>query len=335
MKPPGIDDKVAFLQKPEAYPGRVRRVETQQTHMSWIFLTDEDAWKLKKPVRTEYFDFTNAGARRRNCDEEVRLNRRLAANVYRGVVPLTVDRNGAMQLSGDGKAVDWLVWMRRLPRERMLDELITRRSFTGTDISRVASLLASFYRNAPPVRVPPSQYRKRLASHLESARIELTKPEYGLPSETLERLVKEQVASLHEHFRLFDERVEAGRIVEAHGDLRPEHICLESQPVIIDCLEFNRNLRLLDAASELIFLALECERLGAPEIGTAIFSKYCEETGDRPGSIVLAFYRAYHACVRATLSIRHLADGGVQDRAAWIARTNRYLSLAGAAKTIT
>src|SRR6516164_3353170 len=101
IKGPGVEDKVAFLSKPEAYPGRVQSVDIKQTHMSWVFLTGTLAWKLKKPVATPYLDFSTCEARRRDCLKEMRLNRRLAADVYHGVVPLTMDRRGKLRLNGE------------------------------------------------------------------------------------------------------------------------------------------------------------------------------------------------------------------------------------------
>jgi len=117
-------------------------------------------------------------------------------------------------------------------------------------------------------------------------------------------------------------------IIEAHGDLRPEHVCLEAQPVIIDCLEFNRSLRILDAASELAFLALECERLGAPEIGKQLLNVYREQTGDPAPNALLEFYRAHHAVVRAKIAIWHLKDDTILDEAHWVAKAEQYLRMA-------
>jgi aminoglycoside phosphotransferase family enzyme len=168
MKEPGIDEKVAFLSRAQAYPDDVQHVEIRQTHMSWIFLTDKLAWKLKKPVCTEYVDFRTPEARRRNCLREVRLNRRLARNVYLGVVALTMDGR-ELQLCGHGNRVDWLVQMRRLPEERMLDSLILRHEVSKPDLLKLASLLASFYKEASPAPMPASEYSERLAADLEAA----------------------------------------------------------------------------------------------------------------------------------------------------------------------
>ena len=328
----GIDEKVAFLSWPESYPDCVKSVESKQTHMSWVFLTEAHAWKLKKPVRSDYLDFSTSEARRRDCEKEVRLNRRLTLDVYRSVVPLTVDRKSNLKLGGQGEPVDWLVCMRRLPSHRMLDQLIAHHTVLEEDILHLASVLAAFYKNAPPIALTGPQYRKQLTGNLEAVRAELSKTEYGLPVNFVERILNSQLAFLRQNPTLFDGRVQAGKIIDAHGDLRPEHICLERPPVIIDCLEFNRGLRILDAASELAFLALECERLGAPEIGKVIFKKYSEETDDRPSHALLAFYKSYHACIRAKIAVWHLKDDRIVDRAHWIDKARRYLDIIGGAE---
>src|SRR3989338_3277770 len=106
--------KVAFLRQPQAYPEKPARIETIETHMSWVFLTPQHAYKLKKPVRYDYLDFSTVAARKKNCEEERRLNQRLAPGVYLNVIPLTLDSDGAMRLGEPGEILDWLVMMRRL-----------------------------------------------------------------------------------------------------------------------------------------------------------------------------------------------------------------------------
>jgi aminoglycoside phosphotransferase family enzyme len=129
---------------------------------------------------------------------------------------------------------------------------------------------------------------------------------------------------------VFDARVRARRIIEAHGDLRPEHICLTDPPVIIDCLEFNRNLRLLDPVDELSFLGLECERLGAPLVGATMLDLYREATGDAPAEELIAFYKSYRACLRAKIAAWHLRDSEIREPEKWPALARTYLELANA-----
>jgi aminoglycoside phosphotransferase family enzyme len=144
----------------------------------------------------------------------------------------------------------------------------------------------------------------------------------------IESRITNALTFIHRHLEIFEARVGAAKVVEGHGDLRPEHICLEDKPVIIDCLEFNRNLRIVDPVSEIMFLRLECERLGAPAVGELIFRTYCERTGDDPPEDLLAFYRTYHAAVRAKVAIWHLQDHAITDVEKWIGRAEQYLEMA-------
>ncbi len=136
-----------------------------------------------------------------------------------------------------------------------------------------------------------------------------------------------QMTILRQEPELFEDRARTGKIIEAHGDLRPEHICLENEPVIIDRLEFNREFRVLDTVSDIAFLALECERLGASWVSEIIFETYRNETGDRPPETLLAFYKSYHACLRAKIAVCRLKDQGVPDRRKWTERARQYLQL--------
>ena len=123
-------------------------------------------------------------------------------------------------------------------------------------------------------------------------------------------------------------RAQQARLVEGHGDLRPEHICLIAEPVVIDCLEFNRDLRILDPLDELAYLALECERLGAPALGARVLNYYIDVSGDRSEADLMRFYTVYRACLRATLAIWHTDDDTVDDHDKWRTRARDYLELA-------
>jgi len=329
----GSQAKLAFLRRPAAYPEKPCRVEVVETHMSWVFLTDCDAYKLKKPVRYDCIDFSTAELRRRDCEEEVRLNRRLAREVYLGIVALTIDADGVLALDGTGEPDDWLVHMRRLPADRMLDQMIRQGEVEEADVRRAALRLARFYAQAPSCELTAKSYRERLADGARRDLRELSRPEFGLPVARATALADAQLAFLGREAELFDRRVREGRIVEGHGDLRPEHICLTPEPAIIDCLEFSRDLRVLDPADELAFLALECERLGKPVVGKWFFDVYAEATGDEPPAALVRFHRGYRALRRAKIAIWHLQDPGVRDRAKWRNRALEYLELATPLRT--
>lgn len=324
-----LDAKVAFLRRAEAYPEAPERVDAVETHMSWVFLAGEFVYKLKKPVRYDFLDFSTPEARRLDCEEEVRLNRRLAPEVYLGVVPLVISPEATLRLGGQGEPVDWLVAMRRLPVRLMLDRAIQAGTVTAHDVRRCVRKLSAFYRGCAPVPMETARYRERFVDGVQSAVRALSASEYGLSAEMLRTVSSTQLAFLQGSAALFDRRVSDRRIVEGHGDLRPEHVCLAEPPLFIDCLEFNREWRLLDPADELAYLALECEHAGAPFVGEIALAAYRDETGDDPPDTLIRFYKAYRASVRAKLAAWHLQDH--PDEAArekWKDRARRYLDLA-------
>ncbi len=324
---PSLEDKVAFLSDTASYPYERGDVEVVETHMSWVFLTAKRVYKLKKPIRRELIDFTNVDARYANCREEVRLNRRLGGDTYLGVEALSLGPDGELSLGQNGgTAVDWLVVMRHLPRAAMLENQIREDRLDESALRAVAKKLAHFYRDCESVDLGIGPYLERLRDAIQREHRLLAR--YDLPEETLTALRQQQLALLEHRPGLFTERVTAGMILEAHGDLRPEHVCLSDPPVIIDCLEFSRDLRIQDRMDELSFLTMEAEKLGSTRVGEILLQVYSAETGDRPNPALLAFYRSRRALLRARLSATHLEDDPEQRRGDWLGKARDYLAIA-------
>lgn len=321
-----VADEVRHLSKPDAYPTRPALVETKETHMSRVFLAGAFAYKLAKPSGREVR--RTVDRRRRDCQREVELNRRLATNVYYGAVPLTKDASGALHLDSDGEPVDWLVKMRRLCDSLMLGWQIEHKCLMDADLRRAVAVICRFYQQSRPFDISGEQYCDRLSADLVHSRQQLTRPKYRQSEELVRHVHRSLLEYVRAKSSLLQSRVGAGRVIDAHGDLRPEHVCLERQPVIIDCLQFDQRLRILDTASELSFLTLECERLGAEEASEAIWSVYGEMCQDRPPGHLLRFYKAYHACLRGMVSAWHLDDHEL-DTDKWVCRANDYLQIAG------
>ena len=323
-----LQEKVRFLQQPENYPDRIGQVEARETNMSWVFLTDKFVYKLKKPVCYAFLDFSTLAARKHFCEEEIRLNRRLAGPLYVGTVKLAVDSEGSLNLADYGDAVDWLVKMKRLPTERMLDCAIKNHTVTEGDIQALVMLLAEFYTQAEPIKTEPAEYWARMRQRVDESQGELIQETYGMPADQVTRIHGQQLGLLARAPALFETRAAQGRIIEAHGDLRPEHICLGSKPVIIDCLEFNREFRILDPVDELAFLIMECERLGAHSIGRQIYKVYREATDDHPSDPLLCFYKSYRACLRAKIALWHTREPQSGNVRHWQDLARHYLDLA-------
>jgi aminoglycoside phosphotransferase family enzyme len=218
--------------------------------------------------------------------------------------------------------------MRRLPVDRMLDNAIQKQTVQEIDICRFSQVLVDFYRHAEPIAITPSQYRRRFEQDIQANQRELSHPDFKLPLTQIMAITKAQFNLLEQAPELLDQRVKQRKIIEAHGDLRPEHICLTPDPVFIDCLEFKRGFRLLDPADELSFLAMECEHLGAAFVGDKVFDIYQQVTKDHPPERLIRFYKSYRASLRAKLAIWHLKDSHIQQRSKWIHRAKEYLQLA-------
>jgi len=325
---PDLDAKVAWLRLPQNYPDRPARIDVIETHMSWVFLTSQYVFKLKKPVRYEYLDFSNLAARKKYCMEELRLNQALAPGVYLDVVPLARDAEGNLRVEGQGVVIDWLVKMRRLPAERMLDFLIERGTLQPAEVHAVAESLAHFYKRSEPIGMSGEEYRELYANKIRVNRAGLTDPVYELSADMINAVHDAQEKFLVRSAEFLSHRAADGRIVEGHGDLRPEHVCLESPPIIFDRLEFNRAFRIIDTADEIAYLAMECERLGAPQVEPELSGVYRRITGDHPPPVLVYFYKAHRACVRARLAIWHLRDLEKSAWPRWRAVAREYLRLA-------
>ena len=316
--------KVSFLGDPAAYGRSTRHVEAHETHMSWLFLTDSRVYKLKKPVRHAFLDFSTIAKRRFYCEEELRLNRRLAAGTYRRLVPLRRDAPGRLVLGGNGRVVDWLVEMERLPQVDMLDERIRSGCVTPREIENVTTMLADFYAACEPEIADGQAYLRHLVGEQRINRSILMRPEFGLRNIVAGALdtVDGLLAGLKPKI---EARISHGAIVEGHGDLRPEHVCLCEPPQIIDCLEFNRLMRIIDPYDEINYLGMECEMLGAPWIRAQLDRHLESRLSDRPGAELLALYGGFRALLRARLCMAHLLDRPMRHEEKWRPLAIRYI----------
>ena len=323
-----FEQKVAALCRPETYAETPSRVEVVETHMSFVFLTPQHAYKLKKPVRYDFLDFSTPALRKLNCEEELRLNKRLASGVYLAVVSLFRISGGPLRLGDDGRAVEWLVQMRRLPQHLMLDEKVRRGTLGERDLEALAERLARFYRACAPEPLTAAEYSERLRAEIDADLAALRAHATEIDPAAIYDLHAIQRSFLAHHSPLFEQRIREGRIVEGHGDLRPEHVCLLEAPVVFDCLEFNRKLRIVDAVDELAFLAMECERLGAAYAGTQLIAGYAARTGDAAAPRLIDFYKSRRASLRSRLSIMHIRELDRAASARWVTQARQYLRIA-------
>lgn len=325
---PGAGDAVRFLSTPGSYPHDPARVEVRETHMSWVFLTGSLVYKLKKPLRRPFLDLSSIERRRRNCEAELRLNRRLAPDTYLRVLPLCRVEHGALSLAGRGEIVDWLVEMRQLPAGNMLDERLRLGRVELSEIVAVARRLAAFYRAEPPRVSDGAAYLAHIRNESRINRRLLLDPRFGLEPAATAAIVDRVEATMARSTPMIRKRIAAGHIIEGHGDLRPEHVCLGHPPRIIDCLEFDRRMRLLDPFDEVNYLGLECAFLGFDWIGPLLLDVLGGAIGHRPDARLVAAYGAFRSTLRARICIAHLLDSDPREPQRWPDEARRYLSMA-------
>jgi len=319
---------VRWLAKPAAYAHHPDGVAHIQTHISHVFLAGPYAYKLKKPLRYDFLDFSTVAAREYACREELRLNRRLAPDTYLDVLPITPAEGGSYRIGGSGTPVDWLVQMRRLPTEMTLDALWRRGELQPAHVDRLVETLVSFYRRLTPLSLTPARYRERCMAHVRGNLRELLAARHHLQRGVVERVHSFQLQLLLLEPSILEERVTQGRIVDGHGDLRPEHICLADRVRIFDCIEFSPEFRSIDAADELAFLAEECDFLGAEWVGAQLFQAYQQQSGDRPPAVLLDFYKSYRACVRAKVAALRADQVYGREQANFAAEARKHLASA-------
>lgn len=324
-----LEDKVGFLRRPDSYPPGVTEVEVLETHMAWVFLAGDLVYKLKKPVRFSYLDYSTIDRRERACRTEFRVNRRTAGTIYLGVVPLVLSPAG-LSIGGQGPVVDWLLMMRRLPKAGNLAAAIAAQRLRPVEVDRIARALAAFYAAAPPVILQPGRQSALWERALSFNRRILLDRRCGLPHGPVERVIRVLRRFLLLHGNRLANRARRHRIVDAHGDLRPDHIWLCGAVTFIDRLEFSAVLRALDPLDELAFLDVECRRMGADWIGARLRRRLAHRLGEHPADGLFGFYRCFRALMRARIAIAHLLDDEQRLPEKWQAQARLYLRMATA-----
>jgi aminoglycoside phosphotransferase family enzyme/predicted kinase len=311
---------IEALSSPAAYAHPVDAVDVQQTHISVVFLAGPHAYKLKKPVNLGFVDFSTLAKRRHFCEEEVRLNRRLAHEVYRGVVPVVRTPQG-VQFEGEGEVVEWAVKMQRLPHEATIQERL-RRGEIGIELvetlgRRIASFhraadanerIAAFGRFGAVARTVRDIYAQA-APHVGTT---VSKPVFG-------RVQAQAEQALSRLRRLIEERATRGVTRDCHGDLRLDHVYFfpgRAPPadwVIIDSIEFNERFRFIDPVADMAFPAMDFAFFGRRDLADAFTAAYFRASGDEEGRALLPLYLAYRATVRAAVEGLLLTENEVAE----------------------
>lgn len=322
-----LPEFVQDLMQGDAYPWHPAEVELIETHISWVFLAGDRVVKVKRPVDLGFVDFTDIRQRYAACQDEVRLNRRLSNGVYLGVVPITKS-NGRHRVDGEGDQVEWATLMRRLPADRMLDALVARKAVPEHAADLLAEKLIPFHRDQAPVC--ENFVTKALAVVTENLD-QLREVAEGVIELEQLALVDFGMRSFIDQERATLARRAATLVREGHGDLRAEHICFEANGSvqIFDCVEFSREIRCADVASDIAFLLMDLRRLGEPGLARDILQRYQAAGVDLPDGIV-RFYIAHRALVRAKVACLEIRVVDSDRRQSHVAEAVDYMHLATA-----
>ena len=304
----------------------------QETSKSWIFIAQDRVYKVKKQVRDDLQDLTSLRARFDNCLTEVDLNRRLAPETYLGVIRVVRHCDGSLGLGGNSETVDWLVEMQRLPADKMLDIIAVKdidpTAQIRSSVDQLAQRLTEFYAHCPASQLNAFELihifhdqQKMNSTCLRNLLFAEFHPRFEAAFDALG-------IAFSRYFPLFESRVKAGWIRECHGDLRPEHICMTNPPIVFDCLEFNRNLRLVDPFSEIMFLGLEADILGLNWIKPTLITHLASGLGASPAPDLLALYETQHALLRTRLCLAHLLVPNPRTPEKWLPLGLRYFAVA-------
>jgi len=275
-----------------------------ETHISWVLLTGEFVYKIKKPVDFGFLDFSTLALRRRYCEEEVRLNRRFAESLYLDVVPITLD-DGAAHFGGNGEPIEYAVRMRQFPGDMQLDRLLAAGNLAADELAEFGATLAQVHVTLPRVAAaakfgsaeavldPVTENFLQVRQSLFS----------GLRSEHIDELESWSNARYVELGPTFEQRRNSGSVRECHGDLHLSNLVrLDDGIHAFDCIEFSEALRWIDVISDAAFLTMDCEVRGRSDLAYAFLDRYLERSGDYQAGALLDFYLAYRSMVRAKVA---------------------------------
>lgn len=301
-----------------------------ETHISWVFLTPERVYKIKKPVRYTFLDFSTLEKRRYFCEREVVLNRRLTRDIYLGVVPVRLDA-GRWLVDGDAGAIeDYAVCMRRMDAGRRMDVLLRQVAVTGAEIMRLADVIAGFHLDAPVIPHQEGPGIRELFNDLGGVAdlLEARRPGWG-------KFIKNAVAVsdefLHANAELMRARMRAGFYRDGHGDLHARNIFLLDRPQVFDCIEFNDAFRRTDVLSDVAFLCMDLDAVGRRDLSALFFdrwnSSFAGASADADARLFV-YYKAYRANIRAKVNCLR-ARSAIKDaeRESVLAAATAYLSL--------
>ncbi|MEJ2407170.1 MAG: AAA family ATPase [Candidatus Thiodiazotropha sp.] len=295
---------IKALLQPGVYDHPVSHCQLLETHISWVILAGDFVYKLKKPLDLGFLDFSTLDRRRHLCEEEVRLNRRLAPGIYLEVIAIggTVDQP---VLGAESGVMEYAVKMRRFEQRAQLDEMLERDELSGVHIDAFARMAADFHARVDVAGAgsefgEPQQVWKPMAENFTQIREYVHKREWDETLSRVEHWSREEFERLEPILR---RRKDQGFVRECHGDMHLRNLAwVDGQPIAFDCIEFNPFLRWIDVINEVAFLVMDLQERGEPRLAQRFLNAYLENTGDYDALVLMPLYLVYRALVRAKVA---------------------------------
>jgi hypothetical protein len=321
---------VEALMKPEAYDEEPGKIELTQTHISFVFLTRNFVYKVKKAVDLGFLDFTTLEKRRFFCEKELDLNRRLCEGMYLAVVP--INRSNIIKIKGEGETVEYAVKMKRMPQEKMMSKLLEENKVNNELIDRIAKIIAEFHSKAEANRrisefgslaIIETNWKENFEQTREFVSKTISMKDFRFIRERIDGFMKRNVS-------LFEKRMAESRVRDCHGDIHSGNIFVVDRIYIFDAIEFNERFRYSDVASDVAFLAMDLDFKERTDLSNFFVKRYVEYSGDQELMRLLPFYKCYRAYVRGKVVSFRLKDPSInrEEKKAAIKEAKAYFKLA-------
>jgi aminoglycoside phosphotransferase family enzyme len=320
---------VAALLTPEAYPQDPGKIEVIQTHISFVFLTNNYVYKVKKAVNFGFLDFSTLYKRHMFCEKELELNRRLCPEIYLEVV--SINKSQTIRINGNGETVEYALKMKRLPQERIMTLLLKESKVDKTTINQLACIVAQFHSKAQTspeisefgsLKIVKTNWDENFAQTTKYIDQTISQKNFQFIQDKITRFMDENKA-------LFESRIAGKRIRDCHGDLHSGNIFITNKICIFDAIEFNDRFRYSDVASDVAFLAMDLDYQQRPDLADYFIERYLAYSKDEQLKQLLAFYKCYRAYVRGKVISFRLDDPHItsQERASVSKEAKAYFTL--------
>jgi len=313
----GIQNQVVeALKKPETYDKPPKKIETKQTHISYVFLTDDYVYKVKKAVNFGFLDFSTLEKRHQFCEKELVLNQRLCGDMYLEVVSINKSPSGEIKIKGKGKVVEYAVKMKKIPEEKIMTRLLEEGKIDKKIMDEMTKIIVAFHEKAELSKTDGELEPLSIIETNWKENFEQTQEFIGRSiSRKTHQFIQERINDfMRTNKNLLEKRVKENKIKKCHGDMHSGNIFIADKIYIFDAIEFNERFNNCDVASEVAFLAMDLDFKERKGLSKFFVEKYVEYSGDQQLKELLNFYKCYRAYVRGKVTSFKLNDPSINEK---------------------